>query len=35
MRPPHFDMAINLKTAASLGIVLPPSFTARTDEVIE
>lgn len=34
-QPTHFDMAVNLKTAESLGIVFPASLTARADEVIE
>ncbi|HUI17465.1 MAG TPA: ABC transporter substrate-binding protein [Alphaproteobacteria bacterium] len=34
-QPTHFDMALNLKAAESLGISLPPSLTARADEVIE
>jgi putative ABC transport system substrate-binding protein len=35
VQPTHFDMAINLRTAASLGMALPVSLTARVDEVIE
>ena len=34
-QPTHFDMAINLKIAANLGIALPASLTARPDGVIE
>ena len=34
-QPTHFDMAVNLKTATSLGIALPPLLTLRADEVIE
>jgi len=35
VQPTHFDMAINLKSAADLGIALPVSLTGRADEVIE
>ena len=31
----HIDLALNLKTAESLGIALPPLLTLRADEVIE
>jgi putative ABC transport system substrate-binding protein len=34
-RPDRFTLAVNLRVAAALGIVLPPSFLARADEVIE